>query len=130
MLFINMWVTYSIIASMISICLYPADLDALIQEEVKGGKMSEMVCSDDRQLKGVQHRNRTTFTQEQSSALEQGDFTSVKGPRTSQAMSHSEAQLQTCVCLLDQSSPTATMQICTPEKNWQPRSNFLRTPSR
>ncbi|TNN55774.1 Paired box protein Pax-4 [Liparis tanakae] len=47
------------------------DLDALIQEEVKGGKKSETVCSDDRQLKGVQHRNRTTFTQEQSSALEQ-----------------------------------------------------------
>ncbi|XP_034382733.1 paired box protein Pax-4 [Cyclopterus lumpus] len=47
------------------------DLDALIQEEVKGGKMSETASSNDRKPRGVQHRNRTTFTQEQSSALEQ-----------------------------------------------------------
>ncbi|XP_068443006.1 paired box protein Pax-4 [Clinocottus analis] len=44
------------------------DVDSLIQE--KGGKMSD-VCSDDRKPKGVQHRNRTAFTQEQSAALEQ-----------------------------------------------------------
>uniref|UniRef100_A0A8C2ZS89 Paired box 4 n=1 Tax=Cyclopterus lumpus TaxID=8103 RepID=A0A8C2ZS89_CYCLU len=54
-----------------NINIYHADLDALIQEEVKGGKMSETASSNDRKPRGVQHRNRTTFTQEQSSALEQ-----------------------------------------------------------
>ncbi|CAK6961334.1 paired box protein Pax-4 isoform X3 [Scomber scombrus] len=38
--------------------------DAMVQEEVT-------VCSDDKKRKGVQHRNRTTFTPEQSRALEQ-----------------------------------------------------------
>ncbi|XP_029318367.1 LOW QUALITY PROTEIN: paired box protein Pax-4 [Cottoperca gobio] len=47
------------------------DLDSLIQEEVRERKMFEAVCSNDQKPKGVQHRNRTTFTPEQSSALEQ-----------------------------------------------------------
>ncbi|XP_053169760.1 paired box protein Pax-4 [Scomber japonicus] len=38
--------------------------DAMVQEEVT-------VCSDDKKRKDVQHRNRTTFTPEQSRALEQ-----------------------------------------------------------
>ncbi|XP_076578471.1 paired box protein Pax-4 [Chaetodon auriga] len=45
--------------------------DSLIQEEVNETKMCETVCSNDQKPKGVQHRNRTTFTLEQSTALEQ-----------------------------------------------------------
>ncbi|XP_042259968.1 paired box protein Pax-4 isoform X3 [Thunnus maccoyii] len=45
--------------------------DAMIQEEVSEREMLETVCSDDKKHKGVQHRNRTTFTPEQSRALEQ-----------------------------------------------------------
>ncbi|KAK5876487.1 hypothetical protein CesoFtcFv8_025836 [Champsocephalus esox] len=47
------------------------DLDSLIQEEVNERKMFEAVCSSDQKPKGVQQRNRTTFTPEQSTALEQ-----------------------------------------------------------
>ncbi|XP_035534940.1 paired box protein Pax-4 [Morone saxatilis] len=47
------------------------DLDSLIQEEVNKRKIFETVCSNDQKPKGVQHRNRTTFTPEQSTALEQ-----------------------------------------------------------
>ncbi|KAK5848888.1 hypothetical protein PBY51_008575 [Eleginops maclovinus] len=47
------------------------DLDSLIQEEVNERTMFEAVCSNDQKPKGVQQRNRTTFTPEQSTALEQ-----------------------------------------------------------
>ncbi|XP_037617205.1 paired box protein Pax-4 [Sebastes umbrosus] len=47
------------------------DLDSLIQDEVNRRKMSETECSNDQKPKGSQHRNRTTFTPEQSTALEQ-----------------------------------------------------------
>ncbi|XP_070710257.1 paired box protein Pax-4 [Pempheris klunzingeri] len=47
------------------------DFEFLIQEEVSERKMSVTVCSKDQKLRGVQHRNRTTFTPEQSTALEQ-----------------------------------------------------------
>ncbi|KAM6896122.1 paired box protein Pax-4 [Lycodopsis pacificus] len=47
------------------------DCGSLIQEEVKEGKMSETACRIDQKPEGVQHRNRTTFTPEQSTALEQ-----------------------------------------------------------
>lgn len=43
----------------------------MVQEEVT-------VCSDDKKRKDVQHRNRTTFTPEQSKALEQGDLNVLK----------------------------------------------------
>ncbi|XP_045928299.1 paired box protein Pax-4 [Micropterus dolomieu] len=47
------------------------DFDSLIQEEVSVRKMSETLCNNDQKPKDVQHRNRTTFTPEQSKALEQ-----------------------------------------------------------
>lgn len=52
-----------------SVCV---DLESLVQEEMSQRKLSETVCTDDQKPKGVQHRSRTTFTQEQSKALEQG----------------------------------------------------------
>ncbi|KAF3859227.1 hypothetical protein F7725_021626 [Dissostichus mawsoni] len=55
------------------------DLDSLIQEEVNERKMFEAVCSSDQKPKGVQQRNRTTFTPEQSTALEQGLVFKQKG---------------------------------------------------
>ncbi|XP_032361716.1 paired box protein Pax-4 [Etheostoma spectabile] len=45
--------------------------DSLIQEEVIERKISQTVCSTDQKPKAVQQRNRTTFTPEQSTALEQ-----------------------------------------------------------
>ncbi|KAI3366385.1 hypothetical protein L3Q82_000543 [Scortum barcoo] len=47
------------------------DFDSLIQEEVDERKIFETVCSSDQKPKGAHHRNRTTFTPEQSTALEQ-----------------------------------------------------------
>ncbi|XP_042366959.1 paired box protein Pax-4 [Plectropomus leopardus] len=47
------------------------DFASLIQEEVNKREMFEKVCSNDKKPKGVQQRNRTTFTPEQSTALEQ-----------------------------------------------------------
>ncbi|XP_068572923.1 paired box protein Pax-4 [Cebidichthys violaceus] len=47
------------------------DFDSLIQEEVRERKTSETACRIDQKPEGVQHRNRTTFTPEQSAALEQ-----------------------------------------------------------
>ncbi|KAM9334652.1 paired box protein Pax-4 [Symphorus nematophorus] len=48
------------------------DFDYLIQEEVNERSLFETVCSNDQKTKGVNHhRNRTTFTLEQSTALEQ-----------------------------------------------------------
>ncbi|XP_070785398.1 paired box protein Pax-4 [Enoplosus armatus] len=47
------------------------DLDYLIEEEVTERKMLETVCSNDQKPKGIQHRNRTSFTPQQSTALEQ-----------------------------------------------------------
>ncbi|KAG8005602.1 Paired box protein Pax-4, partial [Nibea albiflora] len=47
------------------------DCDHLIQEEVSETKILETVCSSEQKPKGVQHRNRTTFTPEQCKALEQ-----------------------------------------------------------
>ncbi|XP_019947743.2 paired box protein Pax-4 [Paralichthys olivaceus] len=44
------------------------DFDHLIQDELNH---RDTVCSDDLRVKGVQQRNRTTFTPEQSRALEQ-----------------------------------------------------------
>ncbi|XP_059182338.1 paired box protein Pax-4 [Centropristis striata] len=46
-------------------------LDSLIEEEVNERKMSETACSNNQKPKGAQHRNRTTFTSQQSTALEQ-----------------------------------------------------------
>ncbi|XP_040030620.2 paired box protein Pax-4 isoform X3 [Gasterosteus aculeatus] len=45
--------------------------DSLIQEEVRERKMSETARDNDHRPKDPRHRNRTTFTQEQSTALEQ-----------------------------------------------------------
>ncbi|XP_069556546.1 paired box protein Pax-4 [Brachyistius frenatus] len=42
-----------------------------VQEEMNERDMFETACSPDHKSKGVQHRNRTTFTPEQSRALEQ-----------------------------------------------------------
>ncbi|XP_049423373.1 paired box protein Pax-4 [Epinephelus fuscoguttatus] len=42
-----------------------------IQEEVNERHMLETVCSEDQKPKGAQQRNRTTFTPEQTTALEQ-----------------------------------------------------------
>lgn len=56
------------------VCVICTDFDSLIQEEVSVRKMSETLCNNDQKPKGVQHRNRTTFTPEQSKALEQGDL--------------------------------------------------------
>ncbi|XP_028426843.1 paired box protein Pax-4 isoform X1 [Perca flavescens] len=47
------------------------DSDSLIQEEVIERKMSETVRNNDQKPKTFQQRNRTTFTPEQSAALEQ-----------------------------------------------------------
>ncbi|GLD48401.1 paired box protein Pax-4-like protein [Lates japonicus] len=44
---------------------------SLIQQEMSQKEMLETACSSDQKPKGVQHRNRTTFTPEQSRALEQ-----------------------------------------------------------
>ncbi|XP_036977877.1 paired box protein Pax-4 isoform X1 [Acanthopagrus latus] len=47
------------------------DFHPLIAEEVSDGKTLETVCSHDQKPGRSQHRNRTTFTLEQSTALEQ-----------------------------------------------------------
>ncbi|XP_040886328.1 paired box protein Pax-4-like [Toxotes jaculatrix] len=47
------------------------DFASMMHEEVNQKEMSETVCSNDQKPKGAQHRNRTTFTPEQSRALEQ-----------------------------------------------------------
>ncbi|XP_077956469.1 paired box protein Pax-4 isoform X2 [Gasterosteus aculeatus] len=53
-------------------CEFPCeDFDSLIQEEVRERKMSETARDNDHRPKDPRHRNRTTFTQEQSTALEQ-----------------------------------------------------------
>lgn len=109
-----------------SVCV---DLESLIQEEMSQRKLSETVCTNDQKPKGVQHRSRTTFTQEQSKALEQG-----RNPSSMTHMTHIYKTLNkysnACLCLLTQSSPTASMQTCTPERSCQPRSNSPRKPSR
>ncbi|XP_073336509.1 paired box protein Pax-4 [Pagrus major] len=46
------------------------DFDSLIQEEVNERRTLETVCSHDQKPGRAQHRNRTTFTPEQSTALE------------------------------------------------------------
>ncbi|XP_034529642.1 paired box protein Pax-4 [Notolabrus celidotus] len=46
------------------------NFDSLIQEDLNERSTSETVCSNDQKRKGAQHRIRTTFTTEQSSALE------------------------------------------------------------
>ncbi|XP_029351557.1 paired box protein Pax-4 [Echeneis naucrates] len=48
-----------------------AEQDSWIQEEVNQTERSETVRGKDQKAKGAQQRNRTTFTQEQSRALEQ-----------------------------------------------------------
>lgn len=53
-------------------CVYCADFHPLIPEEASDRKMLETVCSHDQKPGRAQHRNRTTFTPEQSTALEQG----------------------------------------------------------
>lgn len=58
----------------VSIC---ADLYYLAQEEAKKFEKFETECSKKQKSKGVQHRIRTTFTPEQSRALEQGDLKSL-----------------------------------------------------
>ncbi|KAM7367157.1 hypothetical protein PAMP_015081 [Pampus punctatissimus] len=45
--------------------------NAMIQEDLNEREMLETVCSNDKKHKSIQHRNRTTFTPEQSRALEQ-----------------------------------------------------------
>nr|XP_046235427.1 paired box protein Pax-4-like [Scatophagus argus] len=47
------------------------DFESLIQEEMNETNMLGTACSSDHKPKVVQHRNRTTFTPEQSIALEQ-----------------------------------------------------------
>uniref|UniRef100_A0A671Z3T1 Paired box 4 n=2 Tax=Sparus aurata TaxID=8175 RepID=A0A671Z3T1_SPAAU len=47
------------------------DFHPLIPEEASDRKMLETVCSHDQKPGRAQHRNRTTFTPEQSTALEQ-----------------------------------------------------------
>lgn len=51
-----------------------ADFDSLIQEEVTQREMCDTGFGDEQKARGVLQRNRTTFTPEQSRALEQGDF--------------------------------------------------------
>ncbi|KAM8908084.1 paired box protein Pax-4 [Spinachia spinachia] len=46
--------------------------DSLIEEDVRERKLSEAARGNDRRSKDPRHRNRTTFTQEQSTALEHG----------------------------------------------------------
>ncbi|KAF1372315.1 hypothetical protein PFLUV_G00263990 [Perca fluviatilis] len=108
------------------------DSDSLIEEEVIERKMSETVRSNDQKPKAVQQRNRTTFTPEQSTALEQGDFKVHACLKLTQncLFPLGEAQLNICFYVPDQSSLTASMQICTRERNCPLRSNFPRTPSR
>uniref|UniRef100_A0A3Q1J877 Paired box 4 n=1 Tax=Anabas testudineus TaxID=64144 RepID=A0A3Q1J877_ANATE len=48
-----------------------ADFDSMIHEGVDGTEMFGTASSRDQKPKGVQYRNRTTFTPEQSRALEQ-----------------------------------------------------------
>ncbi|XP_020508041.2 paired box protein Pax-4 [Labrus bergylta] len=47
------------------------DFDSFIQEELNEIQMFQTICSNDQNPKSVHHRNRTTFTPEQSTALEQ-----------------------------------------------------------
>lgn len=53
--------------------------------------MFETVSSNDQKPKGVQYRNRTTFTPEQSRALEQGDL-KFSSPCISQTVPHFSIQ--------------------------------------
>lgn len=53
-----------------------SDFDSLIQQEVNDIVTFETMNSSEGKHKGVQYRNRTTFTPEQSRALEQGDLKS------------------------------------------------------
>ncbi|KAM3859044.1 paired box protein Pax-4 [Diretmus argenteus] len=48
----------------------------MIQGDVSEREPLETLCSNDQKPKSPQHRNRTTFTPEQSRALEQGNFQS------------------------------------------------------
>ncbi|XP_035800898.2 paired box protein Pax-4 [Amphiprion ocellaris] len=47
------------------------DFYSLVQEEVNEVEIFQTVCSNEQKSKSVQHRNRTTFTPEQTRALEQ-----------------------------------------------------------
>lgn len=111
-----------------------ADFDSLIHEEVNDIEMYETLSSNEQKPKGVQYRNRTTFTPEQSRALEQGDFKSfnpcITQTTTMLHFSTHKKLLNTCFYLPNQNFLTASMQICTPERNYLLKSNFLRTPSR
>uniref|UniRef100_A0A3B5BKJ9 Paired box 4 n=1 Tax=Stegastes partitus TaxID=144197 RepID=A0A3B5BKJ9_9TELE len=54
--------------------LYPCvltDFYSLVQEEMSETEIFQTVCSNEQKSKGVQHRNRTSFTPEQTRALEQ-----------------------------------------------------------
>lgn len=106
----------------------------MIHEGVDGTEMFGTASSRDQKPKGVQYRNRTTFTPEQSRALEQGDLTS-SNPCVSQSstmlhFSRQNIQLNTDCFPPNQSFLTVSMQICTRERNYPLKSNFLRTPSR
>ncbi|XP_008290992.1 paired box protein Pax-4 [Stegastes partitus] len=47
------------------------DFYSLVQEEMSETEIFQTVCSNEQKSKGVQHRNRTSFTPEQTRALEQ-----------------------------------------------------------
>lgn len=78
----------------------------------------------------ARHRNRTTFSREQSAALEQGSRHETVS-KQKETISELTDHLQTPLCRPpNQSFLTATTQTPTPERSWQPRSDSRRTPSR
>lgn len=62
---------YSVCVQLVCVCVFSTDLSFLIEEEVNH---AETESNKDQKREGVQHRNRTAFTAEQSTALEQGDL--------------------------------------------------------
>lgn len=86
----------------------------------------EVMNSDDQKPEGARHKNRTTFTPEQSRALEQGNHP-VHHPVTFQRV---YAQENIRSSLSNQNFPRASTLICIQERNCQLKLNFPRTPLR
>ncbi|XP_043964733.1 paired box protein Pax-4 isoform X1 [Gambusia affinis] len=86
----------------------------------------QVMNSDDQKPEGARHKNRTSFTPEQSRALEQGNHP-VHHPVT---FCRVYAQEDTRSSLSNQNFPRASTLICIQERNCQLKLNFLRTPLR